>query len=124
MKKFLKQFGLISAVIDALRRPPGTTAYPNSPVELPVSYRGEIVFNADLCTGCGLCVRDCPADALVLEKTSRDRYRLTYYPTRCAYCGQCEDNCRNKAIGSTHRLVEPVISHEGVIKILKDCLGD
>jgi len=120
MKWLMSRMGLIPAVMDALRKSPATTAFPKSEVVLPESYRGEIEFFAERCTGCGLCVRDCPAEALFLEKKSRDHYRLVYYPARCAYCGQCEESCRNHAIGNKHRLVKAKTNIEDWIQILKE----
>ncbi len=108
MKRLPKQFGILSALLDALIRKPETVAYPHGPLSMPENYRGVIVMaDPDQCSGCGLCVRDCPAQALVLEKTSRNEFRLSYYPARCAYCGQCEDNCRRGAISHTNALVGP-----------------
>ncbi len=69
---------LFNAIIDALVSRPDTVGYPFTELDLPEGYRGAIVIDADNCTGCGLCVRDCPAGALKLEKTSRDEYRLSH----------------------------------------------
>jgi formate hydrogenlyase subunit 6/NADH:ubiquinone oxidoreductase subunit I len=88
---------------------PITVRYPFAALELPPYFRGRVVINIDLCRGCGLCVRDCPAFALELERESdtlspskgRDQFRLIHYPDRCAYCGQCQDVCRYEAIWLT-----------------------
>jgi formate hydrogenlyase subunit 6/NADH:ubiquinone oxidoreductase subunit I len=77
------------------------------------------VIDAEKCTGCGLCVRDCPADGLVLIKESRQEYKLLHYPARCAYCGQCEDSCVRGAISHSNELVEPTDDPEGWIVVLK-----
>lgn len=70
-----------------------TVDYPFGPLELPPGFRGRVVINAEKCRGCGVCVRDCPAAALELERVSRDEFRLIYHPDRCAYCSQCELSC-------------------------------
>ena len=104
---------------------PITVRYPFAPLELPPYFRGRVVIDIDRCRGCGLCVRDCPAFALELERESdapsppvlssstsltvnsvegskdRDKFRLIHYPDRCAYCGQCQDVCRYEAIWLT-----------------------
>ncbi len=92
---------------------PITVRYPLGPLELPPYFRGRVVIDIDLCRGCGLCVRDCPAFALELERESdtlgpskgRDQFRLIHYHDRCAYCGQCQDVCRYEAIWLTSEYV-------------------
>lgn len=122
MKWLKRKFAVIPAVIDALKKSPDTVKYPFSPVELPDSYRGELLLNPESCTGCGLCVKDCPADALVLEKISREKFRLVYYPARCAFCGQCEDNCIRGAIYNSRRFVQSTDNLEKLIRVLKDTI--
>jgi hydrogenase-4 component H len=107
VKKKNKRFGLLSFIFDAFIKDPETVEYPFGPLELPENFRGAIEFLAENCTGCGLCARYCPANALHLDKKSREDYQLGYFPARCAYCGSCEDNCRYGAIFHSKNLVEP-----------------
>ena len=83
-----------------------TVRFPFRPLELPVHFRGKVVAQPELCKGCGLCVRDCPALALELERDSRERFRLIHHRDRCAYCGQCKDNCRFGAIVLVNEFVQ------------------
>ena len=85
-------------VWDAVRRGPQTVRFPFAPAELPEGFRGHVVVNAENCRGCSLCVRDCPALALELERQGKHEYQLIYHPDRCAYCGQCEVSCNFDAI--------------------------
>ncbi|MCD6356777.1 MAG: 4Fe-4S binding protein, partial [Anaerolineaceae bacterium] len=64
-----------------------TIAYPEVSHKLSVSYRGSVHINAENCVGCGLCVRDCPAVALVLKKISKNNFLLIHYQDRCTSCG-------------------------------------
>ncbi len=96
---------LLPNVVRALISRPSTVKYPFGPPELPEGYRGRIRIRAEKCRGCGLCVRDCPAAALELERVGRDEFRLIWYPDRCAYCGQCEVSCRFGAIYQTPEFV-------------------
>jgi len=89
---------LVPQLWRALCNRPITVKYPFSPLKLPDCFRGRVTINADLCKGCGACMRDCPAHGLVVEKLSRDCFRVIHYPDRCAYCGQCESSCRTGAI--------------------------
>ncbi len=100
---------------------PITVRFPFAPLELPSYFRGRVTIEPALCIGCGLCVRDCPASALELERESdalsplvlskaegskgREEFRLIHYHDRCAYCGQCQDVCRQGAIRLTNEYV-------------------
>jgi formate hydrogenlyase subunit 6/NADH:ubiquinone oxidoreductase subunit I len=81
-----------------------TVRFPFAPLDLPTCVRGKVIIRPEACTGCGLCVRDCPAFALELERESRESFCLSYYRDRCAYCGQCADNCRQGAITLVNEL--------------------
>jgi len=118
--KLKKRFSLLSAIVDALIQPPETVDYPYAVLDLPKGFRGAIVVDPEKCTGCGLCVRDCPAEGLKLVKTSRDEFKLIHYPARCAYCGQCEDSCRRGAISHTNQLVGSTMNPEGWVVVLHE----
>ncbi len=49
--------------------------------------------NTEECTGCGICVDECPATAIELknEKAHVDE-------EECTDCGTCVDSCPNSAI--------------------------
>ncbi len=120
MERLKKRFSLLSAIIDALIEPPETVGYPFTKLELPETYRGAIVIDPEKCTGCGLCVRDCPAQGLELVKKSRHEFKLIHYPARCAYCGQCSISCRRKAISHSNQLVGSTSNPEALVVVLKE----
>ena len=63
-------------------------------------YRGTLLYSPSLCTGCNLCVKDCPADAIkltILDRAAK-RYVMEYRKDRCIYCGQCVVNCKTKSL--------------------------
>jgi len=124
MYKINKRFTLLFAVIDAMIKPPETVKYPFASLELPEGFRGAIVFDPDKCIGCGLCVRDCPAEALQINKKSREEYTLLHYPARCAYCGQCEDSCRHGAISHSNKLVGSTTNKDEWVIVLKEEKGE
>jgi formate hydrogenlyase subunit 6/NADH:ubiquinone oxidoreductase subunit I len=101
-----------------------TVRFPFVPLELPPYFRGRVVVQPDLCKGCGLCVRDCPAFALELERESREQFRLIYYPDRCAYCGQCADNCRHGAIELVNEYVPAVSQRDELTEVVVERDGD
>jgi len=96
---------------------PITVRYPFAPLELPPYFRGRVVIDMDLCRGCGLCVRDCPAFALELERESREKFRLIHYHDRCAYCGQCQDVCRYGAIRLTGEYVPAAADRDALREV-------
>ncbi|HRR84440.1 MAG TPA: 4Fe-4S binding protein, partial [Phycisphaerae bacterium] len=54
----------------AFRRPV-TERYPFEKRPAPLTYRGQLHWNPEGCTGCTLCVKDCPAEAIdffILDK--------------------------------------------------------
>jgi ferredoxin len=75
-------------------------------------------MHTDLCVGCGLCVRDCPADALALERDAWRGFRLIHYGDRCAYCGQCVESCRQGAITLVNELPGATAWRIGMTRVL------
>lgn len=120
MERLKKRFSILTAILEALIEGPETVGFPFETANLPDGYRGAIIFNPEQCTGCGLCVRDCPAEGLALVKKSRDEFRLIHYPARCAYCGQCEDTCRRGAISHSNQIVGSTADPHGWVVVLKE----
>ncbi|MCD6285136.1 MAG: 4Fe-4S binding protein [Anaerolineae bacterium] len=89
----------------ALVTRPETVRFPFAPPVIPKGYRGRVEIHPEKCHGCGLCVRDCPAFALELQREELNTFKLIYYPERCAYCGQCEVSCTFGAIYQTNEFV-------------------
>lgn len=54
----------------------------------------QIIIQADLCKGCGLCVKVCPVDAISGERRSPH----TIEQSKCIKCGACLEKCPFKAI--------------------------
>ena len=119
MSWWKRRIGLLLSMFDALTRSE-TVKFPYAELELPEGYRGAIQLDEDKCTGCGLCVRDCPALGLEFVKESKSAYKLIYYPNRCAYCGQCEQACHRQAITHSNQLTESTTDPDSLIVILKD----
>ncbi len=91
-------FYLLPKIFSAFFSKPETIGYPQNTSAVSSIYRGSVQVHAENCTGCSLCVRQCPSSALELEKESRKSYTLIHYRDRCIYCGQCERSCKFDAI--------------------------
>ncbi|MDI6720305.1 MAG: 4Fe-4S dicluster domain-containing protein [Methanomicrobiales archaeon] len=60
------------------------------PVEVPPQYRGKLAKVGEECTGCGLCVRICPGNAIELVPETK---QIRIYIPSCVFCGQCTEIC-------------------------------
>lgn len=82
-----------------------TQLYPVERITPPERYRGVLSYNSSVCTGCSLCVKDCPSDAieLVILDRAAKQYVMKYHMDRCIYCGQCMVNCKPKGIAMSNQ---------------------
>lgn len=110
MKRFTNKirsfFYLLPNILLAFIKSPETVDYPHFVPKFPPRFRGKVNIHAENCVGCGLCVLDCPADALRLNKQSKEAFQLLHFRANCTYCGQCEQSCRFNAIYLENQLVD------------------
>jgi formate hydrogenlyase subunit 6/NADH:ubiquinone oxidoreductase subunit I len=80
----------------SLFRKPVTVLYPAARQPAPDRLRAKLHWNPEKCTGCCLCVKDCPSNALELITIDREnkRFVMRYDVGRCTFCSQCVQNCR------------------------------
>lgn len=63
-------------------------------------------IDADLCTGCGICVDSCPMDVIRMDE--KGQKAIIKYPGDCMLCLHCEIECPAHAISvSPEKLVLP-----------------
>ncbi|MHB8089704.1 MAG: 4Fe-4S binding protein, partial [Anaerolineaceae bacterium] len=75
---------------------PITEQYPFVRLEAPKNLRGKLVWNPEKCSGCQLCIKDCPSNAielLVVDKVNK-KFVMRYNIDRCTFCAQCVQSCR------------------------------
>jgi formate hydrogenlyase subunit 6/NADH:ubiquinone oxidoreductase subunit I len=93
-------------------RRPLTIQYPNKidkPVQemLPDTYRGVLEADVSRCSGCLLCARACPVNAIVLEvgkNTETGGREITRFDIDiglCMYCGLCAEQCAFDSLAHT-----------------------
>ncbi len=92
---------LIPEALKQLFKKVATHTYPKEPFPTPEDFRGKLIYHAERCIGCNLCIRDCPAQALALKKVGDKKFEFTIYHDRCINCGQCVEVCPTKTLEMT-----------------------
>ncbi len=91
-------------VFGSLGKKPATELYPFVRTEAPAHLRGHVVWNSETCTGCGLCAKDCPSNALEMIVVDRKakRFVMRYRLDQCTFCAQCAASCNQDSIALSH----------------------
>jgi len=97
-KKRRRLPALIRDMGSCIFKKPFTEQYPFIKVSAPEGYRGRHTFDPEKCISCGLCERDCPADAIELKEEPSGKRMPTFYLDRCIFCYQCTESCPREAI--------------------------
>lgn len=81
-------------------------------------------FDSNLCVGCGMCVRDCPAGCIELVNK-----KARVNEAKCIGCGECIVTCRTDAISTKwsetlENLQEKMVEYAfGVVKAVNGRIG-
>jgi formate hydrogenlyase subunit 6/NADH:ubiquinone oxidoreductase subunit I len=97
---------MLSDIMRSLVRKPFTQRYPFVVRPAPERTRGRLAWDAGKCTGCMLCVKDCPSDAIrvtVVDRAAK-KFTFAYRTDKCIYCGQCVVSCRPGALAMSPEL--------------------
>ena len=76
---------------------PATIEYPFVKPKLPDDFRGQPIFDTNLCISCGLCSRNCPVKAIEMVDVEGKKYPQ-FDLGRCIFCYKCAEDCLKKAI--------------------------
>lgn len=96
---------MVGDVLRSFFQKPITRRYPFERREAPLAFRGKLMWDLSKCTGCQLCIKDCPANAieLIVVDRANKRFIMRFHADRCTYCSQCEVNCRFKCLNLSHQ---------------------
>jgi formate hydrogenlyase subunit 6/NADH:ubiquinone oxidoreductase subunit I len=99
--RFASMFG---DMFRSLFKRPVTEMYPFKKQSAPFRLRGELKYNPEKCTGCQLCVKDCPSNAieLITVDKANKRFVMRYHVDRCTFCAQCVENCRFECLSMSN----------------------
>ena len=93
---------MLAELFKNVAKTPATTKYPFKKIEVPGDFRGRIVFFSENCIGCKICERDCPADAISINKPGEDKiFEAVFDLDVCIYCAQCVLSCPKKALSTS-----------------------
>jgi formate hydrogenlyase subunit 6/NADH:ubiquinone oxidoreductase subunit I len=84
-----------------LFKKPATLLYPFEKPTMPKGFRGRLTFYAERCVFCKLCMKDCPAEAITINKLGEKQYEAIVNLGRCLFCGQCVLSCNKDALEMT-----------------------
>lgn len=101
----MKVGAMLNDVVISLFKRPATERYPFERIEAPERLRGQLHWNSEKCTGCGICAMDCPAQALeviVFDKKAK-QFVIRYHIDRCTFCAQCVHSCMHGCLEMSHQ---------------------
>ena len=91
-------------VLKNLVSKPVTTSYPATPREYPERTRGHVVINIEDCIMCGMCQRNCPPNAITVDRAA-GTWKIQRFD--CVQCGYCVVNCPKKCLSIVPGYPEP-----------------
>ncbi|HTX78092.1 MAG TPA: 4Fe-4S binding protein [Longilinea sp.] len=102
----MKIGSMFSNVFGSLFKKPVTQLYPFvAQTPPPARFRGMVLSDMSKCTGCMMCVKDCPAEALevfTIDKAAR-RFVMLYHVDRCTFCEQCVISCHFNVLSMSNQ---------------------
>ena len=92
---------MLKEVLGSIFKKPATHRYPAKSLDMPERFRGKLKFDPAKCIGCKICMKDCPTNAITINKIGENQFEAEFDLSRCIYCAQCVDTCPKKALEPT-----------------------
>jgi len=92
---------MLPKIMGFIFRKPVTVLYPKERLDVPVNLRGKMRFHIEKCISCGLCAKDCPSKACVMQELEGKK-RPVFDLDFCTFCAQCAESCPKDAIEITN----------------------
>ena len=92
---------MFSQVMGSVFHKPATILYPFVKIDVVDKFRGKLKFNQETCIGCKICMRDCPSNAIDIQKVAEKKFKAIVALDKCIYCGQCVDSCPKDSLSMT-----------------------
>ena len=84
-----------SEMLGNLFKPPATSQYPFEPRKVYEADRGKVINDINNCIFCGMCMRNCPSDAITVDRNART-WKINRFA--CVQCKECVTNCPKKCL--------------------------
>ena len=84
-----------SEMLGNLFKPPATSQYPFEPRKVYEADRGKVINNIDNCIFCGMCMRNCPSDAITVDRNART-WKINRFA--CVQCKESVTTCPKKCL--------------------------
>ena len=108
-------FKISGTVLKSMFKKPATLMYPKIQKVWHERTRGSIGIVNEACILCGICVKKCPTDALLVSRSKR---QWIIVRMQCIQCGSCIESCPKKCLFMRPDYTEPykskVIDYEYV----------
>jgi formate hydrogenlyase subunit 6/NADH:ubiquinone oxidoreductase subunit I len=99
-KKRASSSNIARRAFSSIFKKSATQKYPFVKASVADGFRGKQIFDIEKCISCGLCSKDCPANAIEMIDVEGKK-RPLFHLDRCVFCYQCADTCPKKAIQPT-----------------------
>jgi len=98
-----------------------TEKYPEAPAHVADGFRGKQILNLSNCISCGLCARECPANAIEMVVVDGKKRPLIHLD-RCIFCYQCADTCPRKVF-ETSKVFELAVTDKITLVITPESVS-